>query len=247
MKPIDGKIPQRDGANGISNNIAKGLVTKGNISTLSEYRQQITGHHQQAQLKAGEAVQHAIEAGRLLNAAKSEVKYGDWLQFVKQAGISARKAQSHMQLANNADRLKNAESAHLSINQALKYLSSPNEKADPLDDFIAPNLDFVVQFYPEIKGVHPVCRAFPLLPPNQFREFVKSIIEHGLIIPLSITPDGLLIDGKIRLLACYLTRTDIRIEAIETCPLSYSISMNLMRTSLTQDQRTAIAVQASDG
>lgn len=150
--------------------------------------------------------------------------------------MGIRKAQSYMQLANNEARLKSADSAHLSIGNALKYLSSPDEKVDPLENLIAPNLDYVVQFYPEILGVHDVCRIFPMMQPEEFRDFARSISEYGLMEPITLTPDGLLIDGKIRLIACYVTHTPIKIETTTLDPAIHATAMNLIRKSLTKDQ-----------
>ncbi len=207
-------------------------------SNISIYRNEITLHHHQAQKKAGEAVQHAIEAGKLLNIAKAEVKHGQWLSFVDSAGVGIRTAQGYMKLAKNAEALNTQDLAHLGVEKALRYLAKPRPpKIDPTDILIAPNLDYVLQFYPEITGVHPACNMTPMLRPEEFREFARSIIECGLILPLTITTDGLLIDGKIRLVACYVTGTPIRIKEIAKNPYRYVNSVNIMRSNFTSDMQ----------
>jgi len=96
-------------------------------NALSSYQHQITEHHRQAQIKAGEAVQHAIAAGKLLLAAKAEVKHGQWLLFLESTGINARAAQRYMRLAANEGRLKCDTCDAFGITEALEYLSQPKQ------------------------------------------------------------------------------------------------------------------------
>jgi hypothetical protein len=129
MRPETKNAPSSGGSIEASNNLAEGIVTVDNLSILSTYHQQIAEHHWQAQQKAGEAVQHAIEAGKLLSAAKSEVKHGEWLSFLKSSGVNPRTSQRYMRLAQNADKLNcDTHDAFGSINQALEYLSEPKAK-----------------------------------------------------------------------------------------------------------------------
>lgn len=95
------------------------------MNSLTTYRNEITLHHQQAQIKAGEAVEHAMKAGKLLNAAKDEAQHGQWLSFLESTGVNTRTAQRYMRLAKHEAELKCDSVSHLSVSQALKYLSEP--------------------------------------------------------------------------------------------------------------------------
>lgn len=48
---------------------------------------------------ASQSIEKALEAGHLLIAAKTECKHGEWLPFLKRAGVGERKAQRLMKLA----------------------------------------------------------------------------------------------------------------------------------------------------
>jgi hypothetical protein len=67
-----------------------------------------------------EAVGKAIEAGHLLVAAKGDCKHGEWLPFLKRAGVPERKAQRLMQIAES--NLKYDTVTDLGIGGALRLL-----------------------------------------------------------------------------------------------------------------------------
>lgn len=52
----------------------------------------------QSEALATEAIEKALEAGRLLSEAKSQVEHGQWLPFLERAGVPERKAQRLMRL-----------------------------------------------------------------------------------------------------------------------------------------------------
>ena len=71
----------------------------GSLSSLAE---QINHEHQQAEDSAKKAISHALAAGRLLVEAKSQVKHGEWLPWLKaNCDVSDRQAQRYMKLADN--------------------------------------------------------------------------------------------------------------------------------------------------
>ena len=79
-----------------------------------------------------EAIQSAIECGKLLNQAKALVKHGDWLEWLQaNTKIGARQAQKLMRLAEHADEvLANANSqAHFTIDAALAAISTPKSSS----------------------------------------------------------------------------------------------------------------------
>ena len=50
--------------------------------------------------------------------------------------------------------------------------------------------------------LHPACSAWPEMHPGELRELAADIKANGLHEPLTLTPDGLLLDGRNRMLAC---------------------------------------------
>ena len=86
-----------------------------------------------------EAIQSAVECGKLLEHAKARVEHGEWLDWLQaNTNVSARWAQKLMRLARHADEiLENTNSgAHFTINAALatitKRKNNPVGQAVPL-------------------------------------------------------------------------------------------------------------------
>lgn len=67
-----------------------------------------------------EAVGKAMEAGRLLVAAKGDCKHGEWLPFLKRACMPERKAQRLMQIAES--NLESDTVTDLGIGGAIRFL-----------------------------------------------------------------------------------------------------------------------------
>jgi len=94
-------------------------------TTLAE---QANRHHADAQAKAQEAVQHAIEAGRLLTEAKAQVAHGQWSTWLADNFIgSARTAREYMKLSTRLDALPESKRQHAanlpSLRQALEAVT----------------------------------------------------------------------------------------------------------------------------
>lgn len=53
-----------------------------------------------------------------------------------------------------------------------------------------------------ITGTHPYADKFPMLPDAELAELAESIRANGLRMPITITPDGLILDGRNRAKAC---------------------------------------------
>lgn len=73
-------------------------------------------------------------------------------------------------------------------------------------------LKIISDHYPEFDGVHPACLATPMIDQEGFAKLVESIAGHGLKMALLRTPDRLLLDGRTRLLACYVVGQEIHVE-----------------------------------
>lgn len=81
------------------------------------------------------AIERALSAGRLLVDAKAECRHGEWLPFLKRAGVKERRARQYMQLA--ASGLKSATVADLGgIRAALEFLAKRTKGQIDLDHAI---------------------------------------------------------------------------------------------------------------
>lgn len=97
-------------------------------------------------------------------------------------------------------------------------------------------------------GVHPYADKLPLLSDDELDELAASIAAHGLRNPIIVTPDGLVLDGRNRLLAC--ERADVSPQAIvyEGDDLAeFIIDANITRRNMSTGARamaTALVLQA---
>jgi protein gp37 len=99
-----------------------------------------------------------------------------------------------------------------------------------------------------IIGVHPAADLFPLITGAEFDELVESIGHHGLEDDIELTHDGLLLDGRNRLRACFSSGMPPRItrkpELYANDYVGYVIRKNLHRRMLSSTQRAAVAAEA---
>jgi len=103
-------------------------------ATLAEA---INREHDAAQAAARTAIEHAIEAGRLLIEAKDGSGHGEWLPWLEaNTRVSVRQAQRYMRVARAAIEGKYDGASHLSIEGALSALAPPKaETSDRSDNF----------------------------------------------------------------------------------------------------------------
>lgn len=98
--------------------------------------------------------------------------------------------------------------------------------------------------YPVIKGVHPVADIFPIMSGEEYGALVDSVRESGLLEPIIVTKDGLLLDGRHRLFACLDAEVEPDWRTYEgDDPAGYAFTTNAKRRNLTPAQRATIAVQ----
>lgn len=85
--------------------------------------------HERALAALRSAAEAARQSGDALIEAKILVKHGEWLTFLKEAGISERTAQRYMRIAKNWDEIagKTTSVSDLSVNEALKILEGRDE------------------------------------------------------------------------------------------------------------------------
>jgi len=94
--------------------------------------------------------------------------------------------------------------------------------------------------------VHPLCSVYPDYSPETLAEHAADVKANGLRDKITLTPDGLLLDGKNRVRACELAGIEISPEMIEVHhgdPLAFVISKNLKRRHLDESQRAMVAAR----
>jgi protein gp37 len=102
----------------------------------------------------------------------------------------------------------------------------------------------IIQHYPEITGVHPAADMFPMMEQSEFKELCASITESGIEQPITIDKDGLLLDGRNRLLACHETQQEVLFDYYEgSDPWGFSLRLNMLRRHLTVGQKATIALE----
>lgn len=96
----------------------------------------IRQEHAAVNRAAQSALQHALEAGRLLAEAKATIPHGSWESYVKDScGIAPRTASLYQRLHRHRDRLPNRQHvAELSVRQAARLLEQPKAKAETACD-----------------------------------------------------------------------------------------------------------------
>ena len=105
----------------------------------------------------------------------------------------------------------------------------------------------ILQHYPEITGIHPAADLFPMVEGDELRELCADIKERGLQQPIVICRDGMLLDGRNRLVACHRTGQRIALKRYEgSDPVQFSLSANLYRRHLSMSQRNMTGALAED-
>jgi hypothetical protein len=86
--------------------------------------------------------------------------------------------------------------------------------------------------------IHPACAVIPLPPQKEIDELAESIKQRGLLEPITVTQDQLLLDGRCRLKACAIAGVEVRTVIFEgDDPFVFVLDKNIRRRHLTQVQR----------
>jgi len=108
-----------------------------NRTGLMELSTDINTEHRLATNAAKTAIQHAINAGALLNEAKARVKHGEWLPWLQEnCELSERTARNYMRLANLPES-KRQRVADMPIRQALEFIAEPTSLVALLERCLA--------------------------------------------------------------------------------------------------------------
>ena len=92
---------------------------------------------------------------------------------------------------------------------------------------------------------HPAAELFPMLDDTELASLVAAIKEHGLNNPGWLLPDGTLLDGRNRRLACEQAGVKMRWRIYEgDDEIGFAISENVERRHLTTGQKAMAALAA---
>jgi len=105
--------------------------------------------------------------------------------------------------------------------------------------------DAIADLSNRITGVHEACSSVPEIGSFDFDQLVESITKYGLLRPIEIDNDGLLLDGRSRLQACMIADVILRdcdIVVTNADPEAIAAANNARR-HLTPDQRAMEAAR----
>ena len=108
-----------------------------------------------------------------------------------------------------------------------------------------PTLETALQTHPLICGVHDACKSVLMISAEDFNRLVQSIEQDGLLDPVRINRDGVLLDGRCRLCALHVLGIPISEDEIETSDLDpwKVASSNEARRHLTKGQKNMVAAK----
>jgi ParB-like chromosome segregation protein Spo0J len=97
--------------------------------------------------------------------------------------------------------------------------------------------------------VHPLAAVFPMMTDDELQDLADDIAQHGLLHPIVLDTDGVLIDGRNRLRACEIAGVEPEFESLNGHDAAaFIVSANLSRRNLTKGQRAmALAMIYPDG
>lgn len=93
---------------------------------------------------------------------------------------------------------------------------------------------------------HPLADLFPLIQGQEFEDLVADIEQHGVREPITVTPDGMILDGRNRWRAAQEAEIDCPFAVTELQPdewAGYVVSLNIHRRHLTESQRSYVAAE----
>ena len=116
---------------------------------------------------------------------------------------------------------------------------APDEGAPCPTDRTAPPLSY---------NVHPVAALFPTLPADELAQLAEDITANGLLEPIVLDRDGVLIDGRNRRKACERAGVEPTFTTLEDGqdPVDFIFGKNVRRRHLDAGQRAMAAVMAAE-
>jgi hypothetical protein len=90
-------------------------------------------------------------------------------------------------------------------------------------------------------ALHPACAAWPPMSPEEQCDLAADIAANGLREPITLTPDGLLLDGRNRAEACEIADVEPKTVVYPGDPVAFSLSKNKHRRHMSVDQIAMVA------
>jgi protein gp37 len=106
----------------------------------------------------------------------------------------------------------------------------------------ANSIEEILHHYPEVKGIHPACLAVPSIESDDRVKLEESIGRDGLRHEILLTDDGLLVDGRNRLLACFNGKIEPRFRKITADPWQVAFAENIARRHLDVKRKAAFGL-----
>jgi hypothetical protein len=89
---------------------------------------------------------------------------------------------------------------------------------------------------------HPAADVWPMLDEIEMASLAESIADVGLLEPIVLTPDGLLLDGRNRARACEIVSVEPTTVVYDGDPIAFVLARNDQRRHMTKGQRAMAAV-----
>ena len=92
--------------------------------------------------------------------------------------------------------------------------------------------------------IHPIADIFPLMADDELDELAEDIKANGLINPIVVDGDGVLIDGRNRLEACRRAGVEPRFQDLNGAdPVVFILSSNDKRRHMSKGARAMVAAK----
>src|SRR4051794_8695766 len=86
--------------------------------------------------------------------------------------------------------------------------------------------------------VHPVADIFPMMTDDELASMAEDILANGLIHPIVLDAEGVLVDGRNRLRACAIAGVEPTFRQLDGEDTeAFIVSANLARRDLTKGQK----------
>ena len=83
--------------------------------------------------------------------------------------------------------------------------------------------------------VHPLAAVFPMMTDDELADLAADIKEHGLLHPIVLDADGVLVDGRNRLRACEIAGVEPQFSRLNGYdPVALIMSANVARRHMTK-------------
>ncbi len=98
------------------------------------------------------------------------------------------------------------------------------------------------------RDIHPVAAIFPLMVGHEFHTLDVDIRENDLREPITLHPDGSILDGRNRHRACIMAKVEPKFVEWDGqgTPEAFVISKNLLRRHMSESQRAMAAAKLAD-